>query len=254
MPEERVSGSRLVASVTKATRVLDALADAGEPLGTLELARQTAINASTISRVLATLAAAGYVEQLEAGGRWRLGLRLARLGALARADLRAPARPILERLVDELGETATLSLPGDGAAITVDFVPSRASVASAAQIGRPSLLHATAVGKVVLAFARSARLPSGQLEAFTARTITDRDRLAREVERTRSDGVASAAGEREPELNAVASPILDAHGDLVGILGVQGPASRLHGSVLDAAAEAVRAAAADLSRALGANR
>ena len=73
--------------------------------------------------------------------------------ALGGVDLRAAARPHLDELVDETGETATLSVPGDRDAVTIDFVLSRASVASVARVGRPSIAHATATGKVMLAFA-----------------------------------------------------------------------------------------------------
>ena len=107
-----------------------------------------------MSRILATLAAAGYVEHLPATGRYRLGPQVLRLSthALGGVDLRSAARPHLDELVDETGETATLSVPGDRDAVTIDFVLSRASVASVARVGRPSIAHATATGKVMLAF------------------------------------------------------------------------------------------------------
>jgi len=133
--------------------VLDALADSDE-LGTNEIARRTGINASTVSRLLATLAAARYVEHVPESGRYRLSLRLIELGnaVLGRLDLRALARPHLQELVRVTGETATLSVAGEPDAVTVDFAHSSSVVQSVAQIGRPSVGHATAVGKVMLAF------------------------------------------------------------------------------------------------------
>ena len=116
----------------RALRVLDAFAEVGGDAGTNELARATGINASTVSRILATLAAAGYVQHDPATGRYRIGLQVLRLSshALGGLDLRAAARPHLDALVDETGETATLSVPGDPDAVTIDYVLSRASVAS----------------------------------------------------------------------------------------------------------------------------
>ena len=139
----------------RALRVLDAFPEVEGDVGTNELARVTGINASTVSRILATLAAAGYVEHRPATGRYRLGPQVLRLSshALGGVDLRSAARPHLDELVDETGETATLSVPGDPDAVTIDFVLSRASVASVARVGRPSIAHATATGKVMLAFA-----------------------------------------------------------------------------------------------------
>src|SRR5690242_7638150 len=115
---------RHVAAVERAVAVLDALAE-GE-LGTNEIARRADLNASTASRQLATLAAGGLVEHIPETGRYRLGLRLVELGtaALGKRDLRELARPCLQALVDLTGETATLSVPGEADAITVDFVQS----------------------------------------------------------------------------------------------------------------------------------
>lgn len=211
----------------RALAVLDALAAEEAELGTNELARRTGINASTVSRLLATLVAAGMVEHVEATGRYRLGLRLVQLGntVLGRLDLRELARPHLQALVEETGETATLSAPGEQDAVTVDFVQSSSSVQSVARVGRPSIAHATATGKVMLAFGGAA-LPPGELSAHTSRTIVDRELLAAELERVRRLGHASAVGEREEHLNALAAPIFGARGELAAIVGLQGPSSR----------------------------
>jgi IclR family acetate operon transcriptional repressor len=218
---------RRVAAVERALAVLEALAESGGELGTNELARRTGINASTVSRLLATLAAAGLVEHVETSGRYRLGLRLVQLGntVLGRLDLRELARPHLRTLVEETGETATLSAPGEQDAMTIDFVQSSASVQSVARVGRPSIGHATATGKVLLAFGE-ARLPAGPLTAHTERTIVDREQLAVELDRVRRVGHASAVGEREVHLNALAAPVFGARGELAAIVGVQGPSSR----------------------------
>jgi DNA-binding IclR family transcriptional regulator len=217
---------RHVAAVERAFRVLDTLADR-EELGTNEIARRTGINASTVSRLLATLAAARYVEHVPESGRYRLSLRLLELGnaVLGRLDLRGLARPHLQELVRLTGETATLSVPGEHDAVTVDFAHSSSSVQSVAQIGRPSVGHATAVGKVMLAYGEVGP-PAPPLVAFTPRTITSVERLAEELERVRRRGFAEAREERDVGLAAVAAPVFDSRGDLAGILGVQGPSSR----------------------------
>ncbi len=165
---------RHVAAVERAFAVIDALAD-GQELGTNEIARRTGINASTVSRLLATLAAARYVEHVPETGRYRLSLRLVELGnaVLGRLDLRTLARPHLQALVRETGETATLSAPGEHDAVTIDFAHSSSAVQSVAQLGRPSVGHATAAGKVMLAFG-DVELPEEPLQTFTPRTIATR--------------------------------------------------------------------------------
>ena len=243
--------TRHVAAVERAVAVLEALADAGE-LGTNEVARRAGLNASTASRQLATLAAAGLVARVEETGRYRLGPRLVELGnaALALIDVRELARAHLRALVAATGETATLSVPGDPDAITIDFVQSPSSVQSVARLGRPSVAHATATGKVALAFGDVA-LPAGALRAYTTRTVTDGQALAAEIERARARGYAEAIGEREDDLNAIAAPVLGARGELAAVIGVQGPAARFTAGAIRAAQELLLAQAASVSSALG---
>ena len=180
---------------------------AGE-LGTNEIAR-AGINASTVSRLLATLAGAGFVEHVPASGRYRLGLRLLELGnaALDRLDLREVARPTCRRSPRRPARRRRSRRPGDPDAVTVDFVQSASSVQSVARLGRPSVAHATATGKVLLAFGGA--LPARPLSASrTGRSPTGRARA--EVTRVRERGWAEAVGEREDDLNAIAAPVFAA--------------------------------------------
>ena len=238
---------RLVGSVERAVAVLEALAGSDRDLGTNEIARRTGINPSSVSRLLATLASRGLVSQVASTGHYRPGVGLLQLGnaALARLDLRDAARPYLAKLVEATGETATLSVAGEREAVTVDFVQGESSVQSIARVGRPSVAHATAVGKVLLA--HGGELPDGVLARYTKRTVVDRALLAREAERTRRRGWAEAICEREPDLNAVAAPVLGGRSELVAILGVQGPAGRFKPSSIRAALPLLRSAAQNLS-------
>jgi IclR family acetate operon transcriptional repressor len=179
-------------------------------------------------------------------------VRLLQLGnaVLARLDLRELARPHLQMLVEETGETATLSAPGDPDAVTVDFVLSESTVQSVARVGRPSICHATATGKVMLAFTGSEPRP-GSMKAYTKRTITNRDRLAAELERIRRVGWAEASGEREEHLNAIAAPVFGAHGELAAIMGVQGPGLRFNRDAMRAAVEPLIEHTETVSVALG---
>jgi DNA-binding IclR family transcriptional regulator len=242
--------ARQVGSVQRAIDVLDALAEAHTELGTNEIARRTGVNVSSISRLLSTLTTAGLVQYVPSTGRYRLGIRIMQLANAARdsLDIRHLARPFLEELSGITGETSTLSLPAVHDLITIDFVPSPRSVRSVAQIGRNSVAHATAAGKVLLAW--GGQLPEGPLAAYTEHTITDRDALAVEIERVRERGWAQAVGEREEELNAVAVPVLDSADGLVAVLGVQGPTSRFTPRTMRAAIDPLVERAQALTSAL----
>jgi DNA-binding IclR family transcriptional regulator len=242
--------TRQVGSVQRAIDVLDALAEARTELGTNEIARRTGVNVSSISRLLSTLTTAGLVQYVPSTGRYRLGIRIMQLANAARdsLDIRHLARPLLEELSGITGETSTLSLPAVHDLITIDFVPSPRSVRSVAQIGRNSVAHATAAGKVLLAW--GGQLPEGPLTAYTERTITDRDALAVEIERVRERRWAQAVGEREEELNAVAVPVLDSADGLVAVLGVQGPTGRFTPRTMRAAIDPLVERAQALTSAL----
>jgi len=240
--------SRPVATVMRAVAVLRALADASGDLGNNEIARRTRINPSTVSRLLATLATDELVSRVPDSGRFRLGPRLVELGnaALARGDMRQVCHPHLTALTETTGETSTLSLPYEEGTITVDFVQSPSSVRSVAEVGRPSIAHATATGKVFLAYAGT--MPSEPLLAYTKRTITDVALLAAEVETIRQRGWAQAVGEREEEQNAIAAPILGTGTTLTAVLGLQGPAGRFGPKAMRAAVDQLIAHCAELSR------
>jgi DNA-binding IclR family transcriptional regulator len=231
-PVPRTSGPRPVASVARALALLAELRDSEQGVGVNELARRIGVNASTASRLLATLESAGMVQR-DGHGPFRLGLALVTLAdrVLSRLDLQLLARPVLVQLMESTGETATLSLPGEQEAITVDTVPSRSSVVSTARLGRPSISHATAVGKVMLAFGGGPLPRERDLVALTDRTLTAHRELAAEVEQVRERGYGTVFGEREVDVNAIAAPVFDRTGTLAAILGLQGPASRLEDPV-----------------------
>jgi len=251
MSRTRQPSTRRIGAAERAIALLDTLAEAGE-LGTNEIARRTGMTPSTVSRQLGTLAASGLVERVAANGRYRLGLRIVHLAnaLLARLDVREVARPHLAALVEATGETATLSVPGDEDAITVDFVPGSHYVQPVSKLGRPSVGHATSAGKVMLAFS-GRELPDEPLRAYTPRTITDRQALAREIAQVRDRGWARAVGEREPDLTALAAPIRSSRGELEAIVALQGPSSRFDDAAVDAAIPLLVERADAISRELG---
>jgi IclR family acetate operon transcriptional repressor len=251
MSRTRQPSTRRIGAAERAIAVLDTLAEASE-LGTNEIARRTGMTPSTVSRQLGTLAASGLVERVAATGRYRLGLRIVHLAnaLLARLDVREVARPHLTALVEATGETATLSVPGDEDAITVDFVPGSHQLQPVSRLGRPSIAHATSAGKVMLAFS-GRELPDGPFRAYTPRTITDPRALAREIAQVRERGWAQALGEREPDLTAIAAPIRSSRGELEAIVALQGPSSRFDAAAVKAAVPVVVEHAAAISRELG---
>ena len=158
--------SARVGSVARALALLEVLAAHPQGQGVSELARAIGVSVSAASRLLATLEEGGLVRRA-ARGPFQLGVRLFALADAASAGLevRELASPILRQLVAATGETATLSLPGAEAAITVDYESGPSDVVSRARLGRPSAPHATAVGKILLAFDPGHPLPATLTES-----------------------------------------------------------------------------------------
>lgn len=231
------TAARPVVVLERALAILNVLAEADTDLGTNEIARRSGVNPSSASRLLTTLARANLVRRVPDTGRYQLGLRLVELGnaAVSRTDLRTLARPHLKALMEATGETATLSVPGDTTAITLDFVPSPANVRSTAELGRAAIPHATAVGKVYLSYGAAPAQPPPQLVAYTSRTVTDRKVLEKALAEVRERGWAEALEERELGMHAIAAPVLDAGAGLVAILGLQGPSWRFDLAAMRAA-------------------
>ena len=219
---------------------------------TNEIARRTGMTPSTVSRQLGTLAASGLVERVPSSGRYRLGIRIVQLAnsLLMRLDVRTVARPHLEELVRATGETATLSVPGEEDAITIDFASGSHQIQPVSRLGRPSIAHATSAGKVMLAFS-GRTLPAPPLRAYTPRTITEPKKLAEEISRVCEQGFARAVEEREPGLSAIAAPVRSSRGDLEAVVALQGPSSRFDHSALEAAIPLLLEHADGISRELG---
>jgi IclR family acetate operon transcriptional repressor len=251
MPRSDAPSRAPVASTRRALEIVDLLAAEG-PLGTNEIARRLMTAPSTISRQLGALTEHGLAERDPATGLYRAGIRLVQLGnlVLLRLDVRTVARPHLEELVDRTGETATLSLPGEPDAVTIDFVPARHDVQGVTQLGRPSVAHATAAGKVMLAW--TGRRPDEPLRSYTPRTVTDPAALDRDLATALRKGFAEAFEERERELNAIAAPVVGGDGQLAAIVALQGPIPRFGKTAARRALPALLGAAGAISRELGA--
>jgi DNA-binding IclR family transcriptional regulator len=250
-------GGNSVRSVDRAASLLLALGDSQGEAGVTELARRLGLHKSTASRLLATLERRGLVEQDEETGKYRLGLVVIRLAERAERtlDLRSLALPELERLARLTHETAGLGvLDGD----RVQFVAQAdgpSPIAIGDWTGRASALHANASGKVLLASLAEREvlgIVRRGLTRFTDRTITDLEPLLEALARARRRGYATAVGELEDGLNAVAAPVVDARGRVIAAVELWGPSFRLTPRRLPELAGQARDTAAAISIHLGA--
>lgn len=145
--------------------------------------------------------------------------------AHAERDLAEVAEPAMRRLAEESGETVNLMVRSPGGAEAVAQVDGRHVLGVSNWVGREVPDHASAAGKVFLAF--GVDTPAEPLERLTARTIVHPEQLERELVAVREHGFATIVDELEMGLAAVAAPIRDSGGEVVGALSVAGPTARL---------------------------
>jgi DNA-binding IclR family transcriptional regulator len=196
-------------TVEKAIDLLFALHRGPSPQGVTELGRRLGLPKSSVHRLLRTLVHRGLVEQDESG-RYRAGIGLVALGVgvLEREPIVEVARDVLAEEARILGETVFLTAPRAGTMVVLDKAEGAGFLRAAPRVGSEVPVHATAVGKLAMAFAPDAFPLRDGGAAFTARTrVTSADQ-GREVARARSLGVAENHGEWIEGLSVVAAPIL----------------------------------------------
>jgi IclR family transcriptional regulator, acetate operon repressor len=250
-----------VQSLDRALDVLEALAAGGE-LGVSEVAARTGLVVSTAHRLLTTLADRGYVQQTAAQGRYALGLKVVELAGSMQARtaaLCAAARPHLERLRHQTGETANLVILEADRVVYVDQVPGRHSVRMFTELGSSARAHTTASGKGMLAYRPTdavARLypPEREpLERLTPRTLTTLDALLEDFERIRRRGYALDNEEHEEGVSCVAAPVFDASGTAFAAISISAPTTRIVHADTGELGQILHRHAADISAALGYN-
>jgi DNA-binding IclR family transcriptional regulator len=246
-----------VRSVDRAAALLLALGESPGAAGVTELARRLGLHKSTASRLLATLERRGLVEQDDETGKYRLGLVVIRLAERAERtlDLRGIATPELERLARLTHETTSLGVLDGDQLLCVAQADGPNLVAVGDWTGRATPLHCVASGKVVMAALAErevVRIVKRGLPRYTERTIVELEPLLEELARIRRRGYATAIGEFELGLNAVAAPVHDARGQVIAAVDIWGPTFRLTPRRVPELAAQVREAAAAISVRLGA--
>lgn len=250
------AGRPKVQSVDRTLDLMESLASRRGATGISELAQLVGLHVSTVHRLLATLVDRGYVRQDPDSSRYHLASRIFTLASAAdvHLDLRLVARPYLERLMRLSGETANLVTESDREILYLDQVASMHLVKMFTSPGLRAPLHCTGTGKVLTAF-RGAEFAesmlSGELRAYTARTIVSRAALEGELAKIRKQGFSVDNEEMEEGVRCLAVPVFDRRRDCVGAMSVSGPTTRMTPERVDKLAPAARAIGQELSHQLG---
>jgi DNA-binding IclR family transcriptional regulator len=213
----------------------------------------TGLPRTTAHRLLGALERHGVIEHVGGWG-YRLGPRLLQIAAasLQEPSLRAVAHPALERLAETTGESAQLYVRSLDGRVCVDAVESSSELRTSVPVGAELPVWVGSAGKVFMAWTEEPA--RGELVArarpLTAATPVD-ERLLRQLATARRVGWASSAGEREDGVGSVSAPVLGHHEELVAVVSISGPTSRVSRIGARRYAPAVTAAAREIEASLG---
>jgi IclR family acetate operon transcriptional repressor len=247
-----------IKSLDRAMAVLERLSELGG--ATLsDLAEATDHAPASLYRILVTLEGRGMVDFDPTPQTWHIGAGAFRIGSrfLRRTSLVERARPALRALMEATGETANLGIARDGHVLFVSQVETHESIRAFFPPGTMSPMHASGIGKALLAQLPPERaahvVTKAGLTRFTGRTLTAPDALAADLAQTRRRGYAIDDQEKTRGMRCIAAPIFDMHDEAIAGLSISGPADRLPDDAIPALAAQVIEAAAAVSRGLGAS-
>jgi DNA-binding IclR family transcriptional regulator len=250
-----------IQSIERAAAILRLLADGSRRLGVSEIADSLGLARGTAHGILRTLQGVGFVEQDDATGKYQLGARLLHLGTsyLDVNELRSRAINWADALAARSGEAVRLGTLLEGKVLVVHHVFRPDDTLQTLDVGALLPLHASALGKVLLAYDANAAatLRADLLEPYTRRTITSARALARALTEVREAGWAAEVEEMTVGEASVALPIRGHGGLVVGAIGISGAVERVcdgKGQPKPALVTHVRDAARAVSRDLGVSR
>lgn len=214
-------------AVDRATSLLIAILNSSKPPLLSELSRQLGLPKSTTSRMLGALERQGLIRR-DRDGAYLGGDVLMRFASTQNQDstLVNKMRPVLESLAAKTSESVNLAVPGNNELKLIDQVDGQYLLGATNWVGRHVPYHASALGKVLLAFG-AAQIPTGTLQSKTNRTITSRAVLSKELDKVRKLGLAIIDSELEDGLVAVAAPVYGPTGLVVAAISISGPDARI---------------------------
>lgn len=223
-PEREASGT---GTLDMALRVLEYLAGQSQPLALAQIAKAFSASKATVYRHLVTLQRHGYVRQDPETSRYEPGVKLLVLGEAVRGrfDVANAARQEVSLLGERTGQAVTVCRMIDGKLVVLDLIHGRTIIEFGTRPGTELSIHATAHGKVWLAFGALElfeRITREPLKEWTPKTIVRPDALRHEIATVRERGWATASDELITAVNALAAPIFNHSNEIVGSVAIVG--------------------------------
>jgi DNA-binding IclR family transcriptional regulator len=253
-------GFFMVQAVQRAVQILRHLSAAGPRLGVAELAERIGVAKPTVHALLRTLEAEGLVAQDRGSSKYQLGPGLLLLGTayLDTQELRSRSMIWANQLAARAGEAVWVAVPTGDHVMVVHHAFRPEGTVHILEVGASIPWSTCALGKAVVAMLPAPereRLLAAEPAVLTGASITDRKELAAQLAQVRGRGYAVEDQESAIGDAGIAAPVYDRSGGVAGAIGIVGPVERLlAGQAHQELAVAVREAARNLSRDLGAPR
>lgn len=245
-----------VQSLDRALRVLAAVAG-GDGMSLSEIAAETGLAASTAYRMLTTLESHAMVEFDRTDQLWSIGVGAFRVGSafLRRRKLADRARPVMQALMEETGETANLGVAENDCVVFVSQVETHQAIRAFFRPGSRSPFHASGIGKAILAYLDPARVGaiarSAGLPSYTESTLVDLPALTRDLGEIGARGWSVDDEERFVGMRCVAAAIFNEFAEPIAGISISGPTVRITPERLNDIGPLVRKAAVEVTRMIG---
>lgn len=227
------NNARAGSSALRALAVLELVVRARSPLTLEEVTSSCGLPKPTAFRILGMLSEAGFLQRDPINRRYSVGSRLSSLALeiVISSPEHAQRHAILQRLVDEIGETINFTMLDGASAVYVDRVETAAPIRLHMEVGSRVPLHCTASGKMFLSAMSREQvhriLGKSRLPRYTSRTIVDLSTLERQLPKIRRQGYSTDVGEFMEGSVGFAVPVLDGNGRIVATVTIHGPSPRM---------------------------
>ena len=246
-------------TIEKALDLLELLAEK-ESLNLLELAELTNRPKSSLFRIITTLENRGYITRSESNDKYCLGIKILDLSKkfLESNNIRHAALAEMNGLLDKYGESVNLGILKDGEITYVEVLEGTHQLRFKDEVGSKAPFHATAMGKVILAYLSDEEmnqfLQQENMAAFTPYTIVNLAELKKQLPEIKKVGYAVDTQENVLGVKCIAAPIFNMYGKVDAAISLSGTIHRINDGNIDAISKDVVFAAKNISRKMGFTR
>lgn len=247
----------MVQSIDRALNIIKIVSSRKDGIGVTELAEMLGLNKSSIFRILATLAAHGFIEQNPETKKYKLGYMYLELSTklLESIDIRKEAVPFLRELEEISNEVIHLVIYSQKEAVYIEKLEGNETLRMHSQVGKRAPMHCTSAGKVILAnIPRSEAIEiihQKGLPMHTEKTIINEQELLENLAMINQHGYGIEREENEPGITCIAAPIFNHRGEVAGAVSISGTSLRMNDEKINALKVKLMDVGKKISRRLG---